>query len=282
MNLTFSLTIASILLFACLRGQSGFFAIQDAEWIQVDKGLFVGEFTSPQKSDVGDSKILVIRIDPKIYSLKLLSASELNHANLTAKQWCEKYNLIGVINAGMFQMNHKANVGYMKNYEYINNPRINAKYHSVAAFNPIDTMKIDFRIHDVDKENIQQIINSYNTVIQNLRLIKRPAQNRWSQQNKKWSEAALGQDKVGNVLFIFSRSPFSMHDFNNIIMGLPIGITCAQHLEGGPEASLYFRRNNKEFEAFGRYETNFNENDGNSSYWPMPNVIGFVKRTEEW
>lgn len=280
MNLRHYLTFYIILLLTVLSISRDLLKAQDTTWVQVDEGLFVGEFIAAQKSIVGDSKITVIKIDPNKYSFRLLCASELNDSNLTAKEWCQKYGLIAAINAGMFQTDYKSNVGYMKNFNHINNSRISSKYHSVAAFNPIDRTKPNFRIYDVDEKNIQGIIQSYNTVVQNLRLIKRPGINRWTQQNRKWSEAALGQDKAGNVLFIFSRSPYSMHDFNNILINMPIDIVCAQHLEGGPEASLYFSHKNTEIKAFGSYETDFNENDDNDKYWPIPNVIGFVKRTE--
>ena len=251
---------------------------QNAPWQKMADGLFVGEFLSPQKSDVGDSKIVIIKINPRFYSLRLLSAKELHIQNLTAKKWCQKYNLIAAINAGMFQADGKTNVGYMKNFTFFNNPKINSAYQSVAAFNPIDSQKPPFRIYDTDSYNIHDIIKNYNTVIQNLRLIKRPRLNRWSQQSKKWSEAALGEDQQGNALFIFSRSPYSMHDLNKILLALPIHIVCAQHLEGGPEASLYFSYKNKTLELCGSYETDFNENDTNVSYWPIPNVIGVKKK----
>jgi hypothetical protein len=251
---------------------------QDSKWKKLDTGLHIGEFESPQKSITGDSKITIIRIDPHIYSFKLLCADELNHSKLTAKEWCQRYNLLGTINAGMYHMDFKSNVGYMKNYKYINNAKINSKYLSVAAFNPIDTTRNSFHIFDKDDSNMKDIINNYNTVIQNLRLIKRPALNRWSQQKRIWSEAALGQDKNGNVLFIFSRSPYSMHDLNNILLNLSIDIVCVQHVEGGPEASLFFSHKNAEIEKVGSYETGFNENDNNKAYWSIPNVIGFYKK----
>jgi len=264
MNTRYYLTFYIILLLIIPSISRGLPEAQDTTWVKVDDGLFVGEFVAAQKSIVGNSRITVIKIDPKKYSFRLLCASGLNESkNLTAKEWCQKYGLIAAINAGMFQTDYKSNVGYMKNADYINNPKISSKYHSLAAFNPIDTTKPNFRIYDADEENIQEIIKSYNTVVQNLRLIKRPSKNRWSKQNKKWSEAALGEDKSGNVLFIFSRSPYSMHDFNDILISLPIDIVCAHHLEGGPEASLYFSHKNKKIESFGSYETDFNEHDTN-------------------
>jgi len=251
---------------------------QESKWRKLDTGLHIGEFESTQKSIISDSKITILRIDPHIYSFKLLCADELNHSKLTAKEWCQRYNLLGTINAGMFQMDHKSNVGYMKNYKYMNNTKINSTYLSVAAFNPIDTAGDYFHIFDIDDSNMNDIINNYNTVIQNLRLIKRPGLNRWSQQKRMWSEAALGQDKNGNVLFIFSLSPYSMHDLNNILLNLPIDIVCVQHLEGGPEASLFFSHKNVAIEKVGSYETGFNENENNKTFWSIPNVIGFYKK----
>jgi len=251
---------------------------QDSLWASIDDGLSIGEFISPSKSIVGDSKITIIKIDPQLYSLRLLCADEQNHSKLTVKEWCGKYKLICAVNAGMFQTDYKSNVGYMKNFDYNNNSKINSKYNSVAAFNPVDSYKDPYCIFDIDEKDMNAIILDYNTVVQNLRLIKWPARNRWSQQGKKWSEVALGQDKDGNVLFIFSRSPFSMHDFNKILINLPIGILCAQHLEGGPEASLYLKYKETEIELFGSYETGFNEFDDNNMYWAIPNVIGVIKK----
>ena len=147
----------------------------------------------------------------------------------------------------MFQTDYSSNVGYMKQFDYINNSNIN-HYQSIAAFNPKDSTKEKFKIFDIEKNNgylnkkyINKIIDEYESVIQNLRLIKRSAENRWSQQSKKWSEVALGEDSNGNILLIFSPSAYSMHDLNNILLELPIDIMCAQHLEGGAEASLYLK-----------------------------------------
>ncbi len=250
---------------------------QEPVWARVDRGLEIGEFDAPKSSIVGDSRITIVRIDPHLYSFRLLCSGELGHSKMTAKQWCRKYEMIAVINAGMFLPDQQSNVGYMKNFGYVNNPRINPKYKSVVAFNPVDAAGDPFRIYDIDEHDMEEITGKYHTVIQNLRLIKSPAENRWSQQERIWTEAALGQDRDGNVLFIFSRSPYSMFDLNNILIGLPIGIDNVQHLEGGPEASLYFSFENVTVGKMGSYETGFNENDLISNFWTIPNVIGLQK-----
>ncbi|OQX88909.1 hypothetical protein B6D60_00665 [candidate division KSB1 bacterium 4484_87] len=247
---------------------------QQSSWKEIDDGLFWTKVAIPKQSD----SIIVIKTDPHFYKFKLLCAGELGHAGLTAKEWAKKYKLIGVVNAGMFQPDYKSNVGYMRNFDYFNNPQVNSSYSSVAAFNPKSKDVALFRIFDLDVMPIEKIEKNYNTIIQNLRLIKRPGKNRWSQQPKKWSEVALGEDKTGNMLFIFSRAPLSMHDFNKILLKSPINIVCAQHLEGGPEASLYFSHKDVKIKVMGSFETSFNENDDITEFWPIPNVIGIQKR----
>jgi hypothetical protein len=248
-----------------------------SDWIKIDEGLFVGEFDLPEGSIYREEKIVVIKVSPEKYSFRLLCASEKEIDGLTVKEWCEKYGMIAGINAGMFLPDRKTNVGYMKNFTHQNNRRINPKYHSVAAFNPVDASKPPFMIFDSDEKDIRIIIRDYNTVVQNLRLIKRPCKNRWSRQQKEWSEAALGQDKDGNALFIFSRVPFSMHEFNNYLLKLPIGIVTAQHLEGGAGASLYFSHGGRKIDISGSFDPGFHGDNKGSFALAVPNVLGIVK-----
>lgn len=248
-----------------------------AQWQPLAPGLELGRFTASDSLKTYSHPIVILRVNPNFYQLKLLSISEQNHRPLTAKQWAQKYNLIAVTNAGMFDTDFKTHVGFMKNFDHLNNPNKN-NYQSVAAFNPVDSRRSPFMIFDLDKVSFDQILKQYQCLIQNLRLIRRPGENRWKQQNKKWSEAALGQDRDGNVLLIFSRAPYSMHDFNNILLKLPINLTCAQHLEGGPEASLYLKYGKVELKLMGSFESGFNENDENMNFWPIPNVLGMVPK----
>lgn len=254
---------------------------QDAAWKQIDEGLYYCDFSAPIKSSTGDSKILIVRIDPNIYDFRLLSTSELTPGSLafTVKEWTVKYKLIAVINAGMFQTDLKSNVGYMKNFGHMNNPRIHKTYSSVFAFNPKKTDMPPAMIFDTDTKDMKEIIVGYHTVIQNLRLIKRPGVIRWVQQDKKWSEAALGQDRDGNILFIFSESPYTMHELSKILLSLPIKLECAMHLEGGPAASIYLRHNGIELGRVGRHElASIVVGDMSNEFLPIPNVIGIVKK----
>jgi len=250
---------------------------EDDLWKKVDEGLYVREFDSLQKPKANDSKITIVKIHPRFYSFKLLCASEHGKIILTAKKWCEKYNLISAINAGMYQEDGIRNIGYMKNFNHINNPRLNAAYKAVLAFNPIESTLPEIQIIDLKCQNFETLRFKYQTLVQNIRMIDCQQENVWSKQDKTWSMAVFGIDKSGNALLIFTESPYSGYDFVNILLSLPISIYNAMYLEGGQEANLYFSANDVEFEKIGRPKSP-DENDNIPVARPLPNVIGIVKK----
>jgi hypothetical protein len=250
----------------------------DSLWVKIDEGLYHAQFTGVPASSVGDSYIDIIRLDPRLYRIEVKMISETKDYSLTVQEWCRKYDLIAATNAGMFQQDFCTHVGYLRSDAHVNCSKSTPKYLSAAAFDPIGTTQPPFRIFDLDVITLDDVKRQYRTVIQNLRLIKHSGRNTWSQQDKMWSEAALGEDKHGNILFIFSRSPYSMHDLNHILLRLPIDLIAAQHLEGGPEASLYLSHNGHHIERMGSFETAFMPFDTNERFWPLPNVIG-IKET---
>ena len=209
-------------------------------WTNLDQGLDFGRFPAGRAGFGGDSTVVVLRADPAFWSLDFLSADTApDRALRTAREWCETGDLTAAINAGMFATDYMTHVGYCAVRGHVNSAGV-TDYQSLAAFCPRRDDVPPFRILDRDDPGvtIEAVRDDYACVVQNLRLIKRPGRNRWSPQPKRWSEAALGEDGQGRILFIFCRTGYSMHDFNRILLSLPIGLVCAQHLEGGPEAQL--------------------------------------------
>jgi len=250
----------------------------DTRWDSLAPGLDLGFFKGPWPTPAGDTTIVILRMDPQHWRPQFLCLSQAQDANgLTAKEWCERDDLVAVTNAGMFATDHRTHVGYMKSDGHLNCPTVN-QYQSAVAFDPTDAGESPAGIFDLDVVDIHAVIRDYRSVAQNLRLIKKPGINRWSPQERMWSEAALGEDSAGRLLFIFVRSPFSMHDLSRILLSLPINLVCAQHLEGGPEAQLYIRYGETEYDFIGSYETGFWESDGNHHAWPIPNALAIGPR----
>jgi uncharacterized protein YigE (DUF2233 family) len=248
-----------------------------SKWAEIDTGLFFREFDSPVKSSAGDSKIYILKINPAHYNFTLCSAKENMIENKTAKAWANQKKFIAVINAGMFLSDGKTNTGFMKNFDFVNNDKLSSD-NSIIAFNRKDNSVPEFQLIDRECQDWEKLKDKYNSFSQGIRMIDCKQNNKWEQQNKKWSMVSIGTDKQGNVLFIFTRSPYSVHDFIDILLKLPIEIKNAQYLEGGPEASLFVHDNSTTIEKFGSYETGFNENDGNDTFWDLPNVIGITKK----
>ncbi len=252
-------------------------------WRSLAPGLDFGTFIAGRGTSAGDSRVTVLRIDPNLWNLQFAGLSQTGESGgRTARQWCQKDKLSAAINAGMFGTDFKTHVGYLRSRGHLNNGHVNG-YQSVAAFDPVEGRPLPrFRIFDLDENGVTMatILRDYVSAVQNLRLIKRPGSNRWSQTDKRWSEAALGEDMEGRVLFIFSRSPSTMYDLNCALLSIGIGLVAAQHLEGGPEAQLYIHVGNEELEMSGSYETSFRENNDSATPLPIPNVLGIRRRME--
>ena len=268
------------LIILCLSLASLHVLRADSDWKSIAKGMDYKYVTAKTPSAVGDSRIFILRIDPNLWQLEAVGIGQTGESSgHTARDWSQRQKFSAAINAGMFATDFKTHLGYMGSAAHVNNGHVNP-YQSVAAFDPRDSHSPPFRIFDLDAPgaHFADIQKDYASALQNLRLIKHTGANQWSQQSRQWSEAALGEDDAGRILFIYSRSPFSMHDLNNELLAAGIGIVAAQHLEGGPEAQLYLHVGSFEMEMYGSYETSFRENDSNSSALPVPNILGLRPR----
>lgn len=247
-------------------------------WQRLGRGIELGTFLSPQAAEVGDSLVRVLRVDPKYYRLRLLNASAVQDGKpITPKQWCRQNGLTAVINASMYQTDYKTSVSLMRKKGHINNPRL-SKDMTILAFDRLDNNISEIKIIDRQCEDFVFWKEKYATLIQSIRMISCTGKNVWKQQPRRWSTSAIGLDEQNNVLFIHVRSLYSTHDLINILKKLPIHISRAMYTEGGPQAQLYIKVPDKEFEFVGSYEVGSSDANKGSLSWPLPNVIGISKR----
>ena len=164
------------------------------------------------------------------------------------------------------------NTGYLRDGDHVNSRHRNG-YKSLLAFNPKPGKTLPpVRIFDLDQPGIliDSIEKVYGTVIQNLRLIKRPGINVWNRQSQIWSEAALAEDKQGRIIFLLCETPVTMHDFNKILLSSDMEIVAAQHLDGNAPAQLYLKTGGTELMLY--------EEPGPEL--PLPNIIGIRPKTQ--
>jgi uncharacterized protein YigE (DUF2233 family) len=183
--------------------------------------------------------------------------------------------MLAAVNAGMFQENGLTSVGFMKNFDHINNPKL-SKANTVLAFNPVDESIPTVQIIDRECQNFSELRQKYQSFVQSIRMISCDRQNVWTRQDAKWSVLALGMDTDGNILFLFSRTPNSVHDFIEILMSLPLSLKSAMYLEGGPQASLYLSTPKMTLQRDGAWGSL--EENSLPFPLPVPNVIGIFKK----
>jgi hypothetical protein len=225
----------------------------------------------------GDGVLHVVRIDPRLAELRFVFAAEENRPAQPASDWTDQRHLEAAINAGMYLPDFKTTTGYCRDGATVVNPKWNG-HQSAFAFGPKDPKLPSAILVDLDQTGSREQLAQYRSVVQNLSLIKGNGVNVWPQKARAWSEAAVAMDKRWRVLFLFSRTPLSMKDFNDRLLALPLAIVRAMHVEGGPEASLSIRAGNLHVDLMGSFETGFQENDDNQRQWPIPNVIGVVPK----
>jgi hypothetical protein len=236
-------------------------------WRELEPGLEIGHFDSRRQIPSAQGDLTVLRVDPVCFELQLLTSGRSSDAPLrNVARWCRDFSLLAAINAGMFQADHRTHVGFYQVDGLVVNGFAN-DYLSVAAFGPLAPEDPPFRIYDLDVTPLEDVRRRYRNVVQNLRLIKRPGENRWQPADDQWREAALAEDGQGRALLVYCRTAWSMHAFNEILLKLPLDVVAAQHLEGRSQARIWVDHP--------AYE------EGPEAFAPgpaLPNVLGVARR----
>jgi hypothetical protein len=276
------LIISVILIFSCNDGPVKKYKPVKTriQWTMLDKGLYYTEIATGKKTIVGDGKLSILKINPTYYSFELHTASALDSVPRTVEEWSVEKNLAAVINAGMYNLHNRiSSTGFMKNFDHVNNGNLRSDYKCVAAFNRVNSKVPEFMIADLEHDDWSWINKQYNSFSQCIRMID------CNQKMVQWkpripiscSMCVMATDIYGNVLFIFTRSPYTANTISVLLLSLPLHIYNAMYLEGGPESSLYINAGDTVIEKVGSYVSRTWARDDNDHFYRLPNVIG-VKR----
>jgi uncharacterized protein YigE (DUF2233 family) len=227
---------------------------------------------------IGDRCITIVRIDPALHRFRLLTAAA-EGGSRPVTEWLSKYKLMGVINASMYAESRRS-IGLMVSGREVNNDRDNDKLGGFMAWDAAEDTKtktpgVAFLGRQCRGFDLEKIRRRYRTIVQNYRLLDCDGKAIPWKDEKAFSAAAIGQDRAGRVVFIHSRTPHTMTAFASMLASPALSLSAAVYVEGGPEASLHVRSGTAVISEMGSYETDFRADDSNSSFWEIPNVIGF-------
>ena len=224
--------------------------------------------------EAGDRIITLVRIDPQRYRFRLLTKSE--YGSRTAPEWVREFNLAGVINASMFLAEDQRSTGFMVDGEQAHQGLVNSRMGAFLAWGAVDASAAPLRMfgRGCAGFDLDQVRKDYEVVIQNYRMLDCNGQAIAWKDPKAYSVAAVGVDKQGWLVFIHSRTPYKMADFNRMIAAPELGLAAVMYVEGGPEASVHVKTDAGEVSEIGSWETGF-FGATNDRFWQIPNVIGF-------
>jgi Phosphodiester glycosidase len=250
---------------------------------EVAPGLTVQRYASPipPAAPAGDGCLTVVRIDPARYEFRFLTALADGGSRATLPAWADRFHLTGAINASMFGT-HEKSAGLLVAAGKPNNDHDNAHFGGFMAFDPEDTAlpPVAFTGRDCAGFDIDALRKRYRSLVQNYRLLDCDGKPIHWKDPKIYSGAAIGMDAGGRVVFLHTRSPWTMTDLGRILASPEIKppIHDALFVEGGPEASLYVASGAYKLQGIGSYETGFQDDDSNNRFWDLPNILGFMPR----
>jgi uncharacterized protein YigE (DUF2233 family) len=253
----------------------------------LEAGLEVARFHACGPLPAAAPSITVVRANPERFHLQLAGApAGAKEAAKTAAAWAVDRDLVLATNAGMYAFDYAVvggqaapryrHAGYVKEQGRVANAR-RASYKSVLAFDPRRKGLPPVFLADLEQEKWDWLEANYDSLVQNLRMIGHRRRNVWSRSDRRWSTSALGLDKEGRLLFLFARDPSSVHDLNECLLKLPLGLERAQYLEGGVEASLAVRTKKETFECGGVREGEASSGAPQPAR-PIPFVLGLKRR----
>jgi hypothetical protein len=248
-------------------------AAQGVAFQPLQPGVEYGTLRLTKRPEAGDGMLHLVRIDPAVAELDLGLASQTGQLR-TAAQWAHAKDFSVVINAGMYETDYRSNVGRLVHGAHVNQGPWKKSYQSVLVFGPLTPGLPRAQLLDRDAPGFEEQVKGYRTVVQNLRLVKGQGENVWKPNKRRWSEAFVGVDAEGRVLFGFTRTPFEMATLMELVLASDLRLVRAMHVEGGPEASLSIRSATVNLDLAGSYETGFFPRDDNRQQWELPNVLG--------
>lgn len=242
-------------------------------WETLEPGLEIGRFSMAGAD--GNATVNILRIDPARFELVLLNASANDDVLMTPRQWAQSRGLVSVINASMFQKDLLTSVSLMRTGVHTNNS-YQSKDNTILAFDPAVDNIPPVRIIDRQCDEFGAWKDRYRTLIQSIRMISCKGRNVWRAGRKKSSISSVGLDATGRILFIHTDSAVSTHRLIETLLALPLDISQAMYVEGGPQAQLYVHSGSRSFELTGSLNPLFG--GGSGLAWPLPNVIGVKRR----
>ena len=241
-------------------------------WQTLEPGLEMAEFRLPDS----ESRLTALRIDPEYFDFVLCAASANGSQPATLGEWGSKEGLSAAINASMYLPDNLTSTGYMRSGSHVNNGRIMDRFGAFFVSGPRKDGLPKAQILDRDNQNWRELLEDYDTVVQNYRMTNSQRRILWSPGGPNYSISAVAQDGSGKILFLHSRLPLEAYSFVQQLLHLPIDARTIMYVEGGAQAGLLVHSGDMKRELSGLHAPSFLVTGNMKAR--LPNVLGIRPR----
>jgi hypothetical protein len=232
----------------------------------------------PPDTTVGDRMITIVRVDPRRYRFRMLTA-ERDGGPRPVPRWLEDFHLAGAINASMYESDGRS-AGLLVQEGVDRTARDDERFGGFVAFDAASPGDPPFATfgRDCAGFDLAEVRRRYRSVAQSFRLLDCDGRAiAWTDPDD-YSSAAIGTDRDGRVVLVHVRTPYRMERLARVLAEPSLRLRSLVYVEGGPEASLVVHAEGVDVSELGSYERDFHESDRNQRFWSIPNVIGFSAR----
>lgn len=205
-----------------------------ANWLLLEPGLEYGEF----RLNDNEAKLTALRINPDYFDFVLGCAGLDNSSPKTLESWGKELNLIAAINASMYLPDNRTSTGYMRFGDYLNNGKIMDRFGAFFVAGPRETGLPGADILDRDADNWRDLLDAYDVVVQNYRMINSQRRILWSPGGPLYAISAVARDGAGKILFLHCSTPAEAYGFVQQLLHLPLDIRAIMYVEGGAQAGM--------------------------------------------
>ena len=152
-------------------------------------------------------------------------------------------DLAAAINASMYLPDGSTSTGYMRHGEHVNNPRIAGRFGAFLWPGQNGWGLPRAAIIDRDMPDWRKILEDYDLVVQNYRMINSKGAFSGRPAARLYSISAVAQDGKGRILFLHSRSPVEAYSFAQQLLHLPPDVRTVMYVEG-PRRGFWCARTN--------------------------------------
>lgn len=203
------------------------------------------------ESAIVDNRLIIHRAHPAVTPLELYNSR--SRPSLSVDRVASQYGFAVVINAAMFAKDYVTSIGYMKNFDYVNNPAVSNRMRGFLLFNPKSKNSPAIKIGGAGD------LPAYHTAFQSHRVWIPGSGPLWKKgKTVDFRIGLVGVDGKNRVLFFFHPEVIDVHDMVAQIIELKLDLKGLLYLDGGNHATLYQGPGERSF----------------STWLSLPNLLG--------